>query len=100
MYWIRRCLHDYGDEVCTNILTIIAGAMADDSRLLIVEQVQPNPPSGVGAYLDIVMLNLGGKERTIEGFESIAAPAGLKVVGVHPAQGSPFAVVELMKAGA
>jgi O-methyltransferase domain len=97
-YWIRRCLHDYSDEICTNMLKIVAESMAEDSRLLLVEQIQPNPPSPIAAYLDIVMLNLGGKERTIECFETITAAAGLKISGVYHSSTSPFAVVECVKA--
>lgn len=98
VYYIRRCLHDYGDEECVVMLQRISDAMATDSRLLIVEQVLSNPPSAFAAATDIAMLVIGGKERTIDGFNNIAARAGLKILQVHRNQGTDAALMECVKA--
>lgn len=45
LYHIRRCLHDYSDDVRVGILKTIRGAMRADSRLVIVEKVIDNPRS-------------------------------------------------------
>ncbi|KAF5520983.1 Methyltransferase fsa4 [Colletotrichum aenigma] len=66
VYYIRYCLHDYSDEAAIAILGVIADAMAGDSRLLIAEQVLNDPPSAPAASLDLLMLTVGGKERTEE----------------------------------
>ncbi|KND92354.1 Demethylsterigmatocystin 6-O-methyltransferase [Tolypocladium ophioglossoides CBS 100239] len=87
VYYIRRCLHDYGDKDCVEILEQIRKAMAEDSRLLIVEQVLGNPPSPLAAAADVYMSTLGGKERTLEGFEAIASLAGLRIAKVAPNSG-------------
>jgi hypothetical protein len=97
-YYIRRCLHDYGDEDCIVILRRISAAMATDSRLLIVEQVMSNPPSAFAAAVDIGMLIIGGKERTIECFKDIAERAGLKILQVYRNQGVDAALIECVKA--
>ena len=98
IYWIRRCLHDYSDADCTKILAHLAAAMADDSRVLVCEQIMPNPPPPLCAYTDFCMINNAGKERSVKVFEKIAADAGLKVAKVWPAKFTPVGVVELVKA--
>lgn len=92
LYHIRRCLHDYGDDVCVGILEKIRGAMRPDSRLVIVEKVIDNPPSALDAASDLYMAALGGKERTLDGFRAITARAGLEVKEVFTA--SNASVVE------
>ncbi|KAK0737844.1 O-methyltransferase-domain-containing protein [Schizothecium vesticola] len=97
-YYIRRCLHDYGDEECVVMLQRISDAMATDSKLLIVEQVLPNPPSAFAAATDIAMLVIGGKERTIDGFTDITARAGLRILQVYRNQGTDAVLIECAKA--
>ncbi|POR37888.1 Demethylsterigmatocystin 6-O-methyltransferase, partial [Tolypocladium paradoxum] len=65
VYQIRRCLHDYGGDDCVKVLEQIRKAMADDSRLLIVEQVMGNPPSPFAAANDVYISTIGGKERLL-----------------------------------
>ncbi|KXH63364.1 O-methyltransferase [Colletotrichum salicis] len=97
VYWIRRCLHNCGDETCVNILTHIAEAMASDSRLLIADNVIPNPPPISECMLDFTMLNISGKERTAKAFSEIITRAGLRMVKVHGAE-KKLHVVECAKA--
>ncbi len=97
MYYIRRCLHDYGDEDAVDILRQISGAMAADSRLLIVEQVMTSPPAAFAAAANIFMGSLGGKERTLDDFRAITAAAGLEVQKVWPNPGTEAAVIECVK---
>ncbi|KAK3938737.1 O-methyltransferase-domain-containing protein [Diplogelasinospora grovesii] len=98
VYYLRRCLHDYGDDECVGILQSISDAMVADSRLLILEQVMSNPPSVTAAATDIFMAGIGGKERTLDGFRDIAGRAGLKILGLHGNPGTDAAVVECAKA--
>ncbi|KAK0609394.1 O-methyltransferase-domain-containing protein [Immersiella caudata] len=98
VYYIRRCLHDYGDEECVLLLRHISDAMATDSRLLIVEQVLSKPPSAFATAVDISMLAIGGKERTLEGFKDITGQAGLKILQVYWNQGTDVALIECVKA--
>ncbi len=98
VYYLRRCLHDYGDGDAIDILRQIAGAMAADSKLLIVEQIIGNPPAPFAAAADIFMATIGGKERTAEAFGRIASAAGLKIEKVWPNAGTDVAVIECVKA--
>ncbi|KAF7562798.1 hypothetical protein G7046_g1318 [Stylonectria norvegica] len=98
VYHLRRCLHDYGDSICVQMLQRLADAMAQDSRLVIIEQVVGNPPSQMAAHFDFVMLSIGGKERTAKDFERLTKEAGLRVLKIHERAGVPVAAVECVKA--
>ncbi|KIW62740.1 hypothetical protein, variant [Phialophora macrospora] len=98
VYYIRRCMHDWSDENDRIILSHLADAMAPDSRILITEQIMPNPPTALNAWTDLCMMNLGGKERTEKMFDALTASAGLKMVGVHKSLATDVAVIECVKA--
>ncbi|KAK0639483.1 S-adenosyl-L-methionine-dependent methyltransferase [Cercophora newfieldiana] len=78
------------DTIAANILRIIAEAMADDSKLLIQEDVKdfhgPRPDTDT-AVLDFLMLTYGGKERTRRCWEDITERAGLSIVSVSGGDG-------------
>ncbi|OHW97999.1 o-methyltransferase [Colletotrichum incanum] len=99
-YWIRRCLHNYGDDVSVNILRIIAEAMTDESRLLIQEDVMGNPPHWTTTMLDFMMLTFGGKHRTLECWTNVLRRAGLEIKSVSMGNGPwrHLAVIECTKA--
>lgn len=86
-YWIRHCLHNYGDEISINILSKIAEAMAEDSRLLIEEDIMTNPPYYMAAMLDLVMMGVGGKKRTLECWTDVISKAGLKISSISRGEG-------------
>ncbi|OLN82366.1 Demethylsterigmatocystin 6-O-methyltransferase 10 [Colletotrichum chlorophyti] len=100
IYWIRRCLHNYGDEIGVNMLRIIAEAMADDSRLLIQEDVMGNPPHYTSTMLDFMMLSFGGKQRSLECWTDILGRAGLEIQSVSKGRGPwrHLAVIECVRA--
>lgn len=74
--------------------------MREDSRLLIVDEVKGNPPSVEAAAMDILMLGVGGKERTQEEWERLTEKAGLQINSIGPALGSwgQVAAIECVKA--
>lgn len=96
---MRRCLQNYSDEVCRNILRIIVNAMAQDSRLLIQEEILDNPPSQMTSFVDFMMLGLGGKERTLENWSSLFESVGLHISSVSRGGGAwkTLAVIEVVK---
>ena len=91
-------MHDWSDDNDRIILSHLADAMAPDSKVLITEQIMPNPPTALNAWTDLCVLNLGGKERTEKMFDSLTASAGLKMVGVHKSLATDVAVIECVKA--
>ncbi|KAF4825812.1 Methyltransferase fsa4 [Colletotrichum siamense] len=101
IYLLRRVLHDWSDQASIEILTHLCAALPRDeprARVLIMEQVVSDPPSVRSAAADMIMLNIGGKERTEEGFEKIAKASGLKIVRIHRKEGTEIGVVECAKA--
>ncbi|KAI2615683.1 S-adenosyl-L-methionine-dependent methyltransferase [Hypoxylon sp. NC1633] len=100
IYFIRRCIHDYDDDECVNILKIMADALPDDepsARILINEQIMTDPPDRWVAAMDIVMMTWASKERSEQQFKMLAERAGLTMVKIHKAEGGTMGVVECKK---
>lgn len=95
-YQLRAVCHDWSDAVVVKIMQQIVPVMAHESRVLIADNVLPKGGvSGMAAFMDLVMLCLGGKERTRADFEKVCARAGSRVEEVWGADGKiGFAVVE------
>ena len=70
------------------------------ARVVILDQVVSDPPTPRNAAADMIMLNIGGKERTPAGFEIIAKRSGLKVVKIHRLPGVEIGAVECVLAEA
>lgn len=98
IYYIRRCLHDYGDKDAIEILQNLQEAMAADSRILIVEQVVSSTPTIMDGLADFVMATIGGKERSVSEFQFITEKAGLKIKEVHTKDEPDVSVIECVKA--
>jgi O-methyltransferase domain/Dimerisation domain len=79
-YILSAILHDWNDERATQILRTIRAAAGPESRLLIVDGViQPgNEPNGM-KWLDLLMLVIGGKERTEPEWRSLLDSAGFVI---------------------
>ncbi len=99
IYYIRHCMHNYGDEEVIGIMRHTAEAMADDSKLLIADYIMSNPPSKFAVWMDFIMCMSGGKERTRAMWEHVASEAGLTIVAYHGLDRSPdgHAVIECVK---
>ena len=98
IYYIRRVFHDWLDEEARKILANIVPAMAPDSRILISDMALPEPVTLQDAHavwLDLMMMTIGGKERTKKDWESLVESAGLKLVKLWQKPGyEPLVVVE------
>ncbi|KAI1376203.1 S-adenosyl-L-methionine-dependent methyltransferase [Hypoxylon crocopeplum] len=91
IYFIRRCIHDYDDDDCVEILKILADSLPDDeprARILINEQIVTDPPHRWVAAMDIIMMTFASAERSEEQFRSLAGRASLDVVKIHKAEGA------------
>lgn len=75
------------------MLQHISGAMATDSRLLIVETLLGDRPSPFQVAMDLAMMTISGKERTLDNFRNITGKAGLKITNVSQIPGGS-AVIE------
>jgi hypothetical protein len=85
--------------VSVNILSKMVESMADDSRVLLEEDVMDNPPNAMAAMLDMMMLGFGGKQRTLETWEKVTSAAGLQITGISrvKAPWRSLAVIECAK---
>nr|AOZ21154.1 caffeic acid OMT-like protein [Rauvolfia serpentina] len=80
MKWV---LHDWSDEHCLKILKNCYEALPESGKLIVIELVLPETPnsdplSKIGYQFDMNMMsvNLGGKERTEKEFEDLAKQSG------------------------
>jgi SAM-dependent methyltransferase len=79
-YVLASILHDWPDEAAARILRACRAAMPPDASLLLIEQVlgEPNTDPLFAAESDVTMMVLlGGKERTREGFAALLEAADL-----------------------
>jgi hypothetical protein len=85
-YFLVNVLHDWEDDNCHQILRNISRSMGTDSKLWIVEYLlEPGPGFSVAKLLDIEMLVMsGGRERTIDEYQSLVGSAELAVKRVIP----------------
>lgn len=98
-YLMRHVIHDWQDEQACAILRNCREAMGSKGRVLVVESVIPPPgrPS-FGRWLDLMMLLVGGRERTEEQFRRLFASAGLELTRVVPTA-REVSVLEGVRAG-
>jgi SAM-dependent methyltransferase len=84
-YLLRHVLHDWNDDEAISILANCRDAMRPGGRVLVVETVIPsgNEPC-FGKLLDLMMLVVGGRERTQEQYETLFSAAGLRLTGIVP----------------
>ena len=86
LYILKSVLHDWDDEDSIKILGNVHRAMAQKSRLLIIESVldEGNLPS-FGKMTDILMMvAAGGKERTLGQWENLLSASAFNIRKIHP----------------
>ncbi|KAF7159499.1 hypothetical protein CNMCM5623_004837 [Aspergillus felis] len=95
-YLIRRCLHNWPQDSVVRILKNIAAAMEPEkSRLLIEEIVVPAEKAGVEeGWMDMIMMSLGAKQRTLKEWETVLGLAGLEVKKVYQISGNCHGLIE------
>jgi O-methyltransferase domain/Dimerisation domain len=81
-YVLSQILHDWNDEDAASILRVCREAVADRSRLLLVEAVlEAGDEPDWGKWLDLHMLVLlGGKERTEPEWRTLLAAGGFEIL--------------------
>jgi len=84
-YFLRHIVHDWDDVAATRILANCRAAMPPEGRVLVVENViPPGNEASFGKWLDLMMLVIGGRERTEEEYRALFAGAGLRLCRVIP----------------
>jgi hypothetical protein len=95
-YIMKHIIHDWSDEHCQTILKLMRDKLPTDGRVLVCEMVvndelEPMPAK----MLDIEMLvmTVGGKERTKDEFAELFASSGLRLSRIVPTE-RPICVIE------
>ena len=97
-YILANVVHDWDDANTVRILSTCRRAMAEDSRVLVIERLIPDDPADAVPVLlsDMNMLVLtGGKERTAAEYGQLLAEAGLSLAKVQPVA-PPYGVIEAL----
>ncbi len=87
-YILKSIIHDWNDERSIAILRNCRAAMSSDGRLLLVERVMPRTVDTSQSHRQMAMADLhmlvlaGGRERTVQEYETLFAAAGFALVGV------------------
>ena len=98
-YLLKSVLHNWDDGTVVSILRRCREAMADHSRLLVIERVVP-PGNGESEakLFDINMLVVaGGQERTETEYRMLFQVAGFELARVIPTA-SPLSLIEALPA--
>lgn len=96
-YVMQHVIHDWQDSEAITILRNCREAMPREGRLLLLETVIPpgNEPC-FGKWLDLMMLLVGGCERTEEQYAQLFSAAGLRLNRVIPTT-AEIGIVEGMR---
>ena len=85
-YMMKHIIHDWDDERAITILKNCHRAMNENGKLLVIDQVVPpgNEPAPSKFTDLIMMIMLGGRERTAEEFRALFAAAGFRLTQIIP----------------
>jgi len=100
---MKFILHDWDDVRARRILENCRAAAAPHSRVILLEQVVPQP-LGHGCAdrdvmrADLTMMTVGGQERTASEYDALCASAGWRLTGITPVEAG-FDLIEAVPAG-
>ncbi len=99
-YVLKHIIHDWSDEHCRTILRLIREKLPADGRLLVCEMLvsdEPGPTAAKMLDFQMLMMTVGGKERTEEEFRNLLAASDLRLNRIVPT-GRPITVIEAVVA--
>jgi hypothetical protein len=99
-YLMKHIIHDWSDEHCRTILSIMRKKLPKDGRVLLCEMVvsdEPGPTPAKMLDIEMLVMTVGGKERTKEEFADLFAACGLRLNRIVPT-GRPISVIEAVPA--
>ena len=98
VYQFRRIFNDFPDDDVLRSWKTVSQAAASDTRVYVVEELlQPNRTTFQIAQ-DITFMLVGGKRRTVEMHEKLAASAGFRLHAQYADAGNECAVLEFVLA--
>ena len=84
VYVLSDILHYWNDRHAREILRAVRRAIPDHGRLLLVEEVVAPPNQPGGKLMDLLMLAVGGRERTEEEWRALLADSGFGLTKIRP----------------
>jgi O-methyltransferase domain len=99
-YLMKHIVHDWSDEYCRTILGLMRKNLPQDGRVLLCEMVvtdEPGPTPAKMLDIEMLVMTVGGKERTKEEFSQLFASCGLRLNRIVPT-GRPISVIEAVPA--
>jgi hypothetical protein len=95
-YIMKHIIHDWSDEHCRTILKLMRDKLPSDGRVLVCEMVvsgEPGPTPAKMLDIEMLVMTVGGKERTKDEFAELFASSGLRLSRVVPTE-RPICVIE------
>jgi SAM-dependent methyltransferase len=76
-YILMEVIHDWDDDASLEILRAVRKAARPDAKLLLIEALLPNASvPNWPSTLDLVMLSIGGRQRTLREYSELLRDAG------------------------
>lgn len=97
VYYLRRILHDWPDRYCQQILSHVADAMDEMSKVLVAETIIPERVEvhdSLVYVMDLAMFTFAGKERTAQAWKDLFEASGLEIVKIWRSDVKAQAVLE------
>jgi len=80
IYLLRHVIHDWDDEASTKILENCRKSMKSEGRVLLVESIiREGNDFGFVKWVDLMMMVIGGRERTVAEYARLMEGAGLRL---------------------
>jgi hypothetical protein len=88
VYVLSDVLHRWEDHHAREILRAVRRAIPGHGRLLVAEEVVALPNQPGGKVMDLLMLAVGGRERTERQWRELLAGGGFRLTGIRPGRGA------------
>jgi hypothetical protein len=99
-YIMKHIIHDWGDEQCRTILGLMRAKLPPQGKVLVCDMVvsgEPGPTPAKMLDIEMLVMTVGGKERTPEEFAELFASSGLRLNRIVTTE-RPICVVEAVPA--
>jgi O-methyltransferase domain len=99
-YLMKHIIHDWSDEHCRTILGLMRKKLPKDGRVLLCEMVvtdEPGPSPAKMLDIEMLVMTVGGKERSKQEFSELFASCGLRLSRIVPTA-RPISVIEAVPA--
>jgi hypothetical protein len=90
VYVLSHILHGWDDERATQILGVIRRAMPAGGRLVVNDGIVAAPNEPGTKLMDVLMLSLGGRERTKAEWRTLLRAGGFELGAIRPAPFGTF----------